>query len=191
MKKLSWRPRLSLLAGLIPIGAVMAVAASGIPKAQSPAVITSLGQSPDAYATDVLAKRAGLKLDYNNLLLAEDVSKYKTVLMAVGASLKGLGSAGINLDTELARGKEIVKQAKDNAVFLIIAHIGGEGRREQMSNELLDAVAAQADFLLVTEEGNQDGYFTQVAEKNSIPITIIENALKLEGVLKEIFSEQD
>jgi len=170
------------------VSLVLPASASDIPKAPLPAVITSLGQSPCGYTASVLAKRANLTLDYNNLLPASEVSKYKTLIMAVGASLKGFGSAGANLDTELKRGKQIIETAKENNVFLVILHIGGEGRREQMSNKLLDAVAHQGDFLLVLEDGNKDGYFTEVSEKNNIPLTILENPLEIQDSLKELFS---
>ena len=176
------------LSFVITLSLALPAVASDIPKAPLPAVITSLGQSPDAYATSVLAKRAKLTLDYDNFLPAKEVSKYKTLLLAVGASLKGFGSAGVNLDTEFKRGKEIVEAAKENSVFLVILHIGGEGRREQMSNKLLDAVAHQGDYLLVLEDGNKDGYFTEVSEKNNIPLTILENPFKIQDSLKELFS---
>ena len=164
--------------------------ASDIPKAQLPAAITSLGQSPDAFTVNVLAKRAKLTLDYNSLLPAKDVSHYKTLFITVGASLKGFGSAGVNLDTEIKRGEEIIKTAKENSVFLVIAHTGGEGRREQMSNKLLDKVADKADYLLVLEDGNKDGYFTKLSEKHNIPLTLINTTFKVQDVLKDMFSAQ-
>lgn len=189
-KTLRWNGRslVVCLSFIIAVSFVVPARASDIPKAPLPAVITSLGQSPDAYTASLLAKRAKLTIDYDNLMPAKEVSKYKTLIMAVGASLKGFGSAGINLDTELKRGKEIVKAAKENNVFLVILHIGGEGRREQMSNKLLDTVAHQGDFLLVLEDGNQDGYFTEVSKKNNIPLTILENPFKIQDSLKEMFS---
>ena len=193
MKTLQWRKSLGLvvfLSFVITLSFALPIGASDIPKAQLPAAITSLGQSPDAFTVNVLAKRAKLTLDYNRLLPAKDVSHYKTLLMAVGASLKGFGSAGINLDTEISRGKAIVKTAKENNVFLVIVHTGGEGRREQMSNKLLDKVADKADYLLVLEDGNKDGYFTKLSEKHNIPLTLIKTTFKVQDVLKEMFSGQ-
>ncbi|MBW2619215.1 MAG: hypothetical protein JRC92_10105 [Deltaproteobacteria bacterium] len=163
------------------------MSAQDVPQAQLPAIITSLGQSPDGFAASVLAKRAKLPIEFNKLLQPEDVVKYKTVIVAVGASLKGFGSAGINLDSELKRGAEIVKAAKENNVFLVILHSGGQGRREEMSNKLLDRVADQADFLVVVETGNQDGYFTNLSEEKNIPLKLVETVIAVQGVLKEMF----
>ena len=178
------------ISAMLVAGSVWTVGASDIPKAQLPAAITSLGQSPDAYTLNVLAKRAKLKIDYNSLLPVKDVPHYKTLFMTVGASLKGFGSAGVNLDTEIKRGQEIIKTANENDVFLVIAHTGGEGRREQMSDKLLDKVAGKADYLIVLEDGNKDGYFTDVASENKIPLKLIGNIFEVQTVLKEMFSAQ-
>ena len=167
---------------------VLSTGAATVPKANSPAVITSLGQSPDAYTVSVLAKRANLTMDYNSLLPAKEVSKYKTVIMCVGVSLKGFGSAGINLDTELKRGKELIKAAKDNKVFLVMVHAGGEGRREQMTDMLLDTLANNANLWVVLEAGNEDGYFTKLSNKSKIPVLIVKDFVEIQGVLKEMFS---
>ena len=193
MKMLKWHGSMGLalcFTFIITVFLAFPIGASDIPKAQLPAAITSLGQSPDAFTVNVLAKRAKLTIDYNSLLPAKDVSNYKTLFMTVGASLKGFGSAGVNLDTEIKRGEEIIKAARQNKVFLVIAHTGGEGRREQMSNKLLDKVADQGDYLIVLEGGNKDGYFTEVAKKSDIPLKIIKTLFEIQSVLEEMFLEE-
>ncbi len=168
--------------------AVAPAHAASVPKAQLPGVITSLGQSPDGYTLSTLAKRSKISLDYSSLLAPKDVAKYKTLLIAVGASLKGFGSAGVNLDSEMSRGKELVKVAKEKKIFTVVVHTGGEGRRESMSNMLLDAVAGQADYLIVLEAGNADGYFTKLSNEKKIPLTLVKTILEVQDVLKEMFS---
>ena len=171
---------------VILVSAAVGVAAD-IPKLNTPAVITSLGQSPDAYCVSVLAKRAKLSVGFEKLISAENLEGYKTLLMTVGASLKGFGSAGVNLDTEIARGKRIIKTAKDKHIFLVVVHSGGVGRRESMSDKLLNVVAKEADFLLIYKESNKDGYFTDVAKKYNIPIEIVNKVIDMQSVLKEMF----
>jgi len=183
------RTCLGLLAALVVATFVAATAhAAAVPKAQLPGVITSLGQSPDGYTLSTLAKRSKIALDYSSLLAPKDVVKYKTLLVSVGASLKGFGSAGVNLDTEISRGKELMKIAKEKKIFIVVVHTGGEGRRESMSNMLLDAVAGQADYLIVLEAGNGDGYFTKLSNEKKIPLTLVKNVLDVQSVLKEMFS---
>lgn len=186
----TWKRTLSaLFAVLVVMTFGVAVAhAAAVPKAQTPGVITSLGQSPDGYTLSTLAKRSKIPLDYSSLLAPKDVAKYKTLLISVGASLKGFGSAGVNLDTEISRGKELIKIAKEKKIFIVVVHTGGEGRRESMSNMLLDAVAGQADYLIVLEAGNGDGYFTKLSNEKKIPLTLVKNVLDVQNVLKEMFS---
>ncbi len=118
-----------MLPALLTVVALLAFAPNGntaaVPKAQLPGVITSLGQSPDGYTLSTLAKRSKIPLDYSSLLAPKDVTKYKTVLIAVGASLKGFGSAGVNLDSEMARGKELIKIAKEKKIYTVVVHTGG------------------------------------------------------------------
>ena len=183
------RTFLVLFMALVATTFVVATAyAAAVPKAQLPGVITSLGQSPDGYTLSTLAKRSKITLDYSSLLAPKDVAKYRTLLISVGASLKGFGSAGVNLDTEISRGKELIKTAKEKKIFIVVVHTGGEGRRESMSNMLLDAVAGQADYLIVLEAGNGDGYFTKLSNEKKIPLTLVKNVLDVQNVLKEMFS---
>ena len=99
---------LCLLFSLAPLGAV----AADIPKIASPVLFTSLGQSPDAKTFSILAGRAKLQGEYSTLATGKEVGASKTVFITVGTSLKGFGSAGVNLDSEIARGEELVKAAK-------------------------------------------------------------------------------
>ena len=192
MKKL--RPVVFAAALLCVLGLIRVskaeVYSADIPKLDTPAIITSLGQSPDAYCVSVLAKRAKLPLKYEKLLKAKDLGEYKTLFMVVGASLKGFGSAGVNLDTEIARGKEIIRNAKEKHIYVVIAHTGGVGRRESMSNKLLDMVGKEADFLLIYKEGNKDDYFTKLAKEKKIPMKTVDKVIDIQGVLVKMFGPE-
>ncbi|MBW2606295.1 MAG: hypothetical protein JRD05_01530 [Deltaproteobacteria bacterium] len=152
--------------------------------AKNTAVITSVGQSPEAFSLNILARRAKLAVDYDNRITAEKVKDYKTVVMVCGASLKGFGAAGVNLDTEIKRGHAIAKTAKGNGVFLVVAHTGGEGRREDMTNAILKVLAPMADYLLVMKSSNKDGYFTNIAKKKNIPLSVSEKMFDLPKILR-------
>lgn len=168
-------------------GAFSADAQTRVPKARTPVLITSVGQSPDAYLFKVLSDRIKLKYAYDPLAPPAKLEGMKTLILAIGASLKGFGAGGVSLDTELSRGKELMARAKALKVHLIIAHVGGEGRREPMSNKLLDALAGQADHLIVWKDGNRDGYFTKLAEQKKVPLTLIDQVPQIGDILKQIF----
>ncbi len=155
--------------------------AADFPKIQTPALFTSLGQSPDAKTLSVLAGRAKLAGEYKPLAGVEDVAAAKTVFVTVGTSLKGFGSAGVNLDTEKSRCQDLVKAAKEHGAYLVLVHIGGEGRRDAMTNQLLEELAPHADAFLVYEAGNADGFFNKAAGDK--PLILVPKAIEIAKVL--------
>ena len=157
---------------------------SDFPRLQPPVLLTSLGQAADVHTMSVLAKRAKVPVDYKTFATAEDAAKAKTILLTVGVSLKGFGSAGVNLDTETARANALFKAAKENGVPVILIHIGGQERRDSMSNLLLEVAAPKADAFIVYTRGNKDDYFTKAAGDK--PIIIIPKTMKMISVLKQL-----
>ena len=115
---------------------------------------------------------------------------YETIVIVIGASLKGMGASGLTISSEEARVKDIIKYCKEKKVFIIGVHTGGESRRgapKSDQEKMIDAVAPFADYLIVLAEGNKDGRFTTIAEDKSIPLTEIEYHLDLLDLLKQVF----
>lgn len=171
---------LCLLFALAPVGAV----AADMPKIASPVLFTSLGQSPDAKTFSILAGRAKLQGEYSTLATGKEVGASKTVFVTVGTSLKGFGSAGVNLDSEIARSEELVKAAKAAGAYLVLVHIGGEGRRDAMTNVLLEKLAPNVDAFIVYDNGNGDGFFTKAA--GSKPLVLVPKAVEVVKVLESL-----
>lgn len=171
---------------LLLVSSAFAIEVADLPKLEAPILVTSLGQAPDGNTLTVLAKRNGVPLDYETLAAPERIKDFKTVLISYGVSLKGFGAAGVNLDTELARAEEIKKVAKANGIKLIGVHIGGVGRRDQMSNKIIETYADMCDVLIVYKDGNQDGIFTDIATKNNIPFLQLEKLNMINDALKQM-----
>lgn len=175
----------SALLGLaLTVGMPLMAFGADIPKVQEPVLYTSLGQSPDAKTLSVLGARANLQGTFDPLATGKDVEASKTVFVTVGTSLKGFGKAGINLDTETARADEIIKAAKASGAYVILVHIGGEGRRDSMTNLLLDKLAPDADAFIVYDNGNGDGYFNKVA--GTKPLVLVPKTLEVVKALEEL-----
>jgi len=171
---------------LLCAGQVQAIEVAELPKLEQPVLVTSLGQAPDGNTITVLAKRSGATLPYETLAAPERVKDFKTVIISYGVSLKGFGAAGVNLDTELARAEEIKKIAKANGIKLIGIHIGGMGRRDQMSNKIIENYAGMCDALIVYKDGNQDGLFTKIAQGNNIPFLEMQKLNLISDALKQM-----
>lgn len=192
-----------------------------IPKAQLPILTTSAGQSPDVTTLNIILDEAGIGYDYCDVPTVDlveagvgladkesgpgfhvevhtDLEKYpkgtayKTVIFAIGASLKGMGASGLTVDTEANRLKTIIDHCKKKGIFIIAIHVGGPSKRGAQGSDnerMIDAVAPYADYLIVTKDGNQDGRFTAIANDRGISLTEVEYALDLVDIFKQVFQE--
>lgn len=174
------------------------VSAQAPPKASAPVLVTSCGQSPGPVRLTVFLKRLGIEYDYKADATARDIAsrKYKTVIVVTGASLKGMGAAGVSMKDELTRTDALIAEAKKGGVTLIGAHIEGMARRSQGASagdnsdeQSIDAVCPKAQILLIRKDGDEDGRFTTIAKKANVPMLAFEKNLEIEGVLKSLFAK--
>jgi hypothetical protein len=115
---------------------------------------------------------------------------YKTIMFAIGASLKGMGASGLTVDEEVNRLKNIIEYCKENDIFIIGIHVGGVSKRGAPGSDnerMISAVAPYADLLIVTKDSNKDGRFTEISNNNEILLKEIDYALNLVPLLKDIF----
>lgn len=160
----------------------------GLPKAKAPVFITSFGQSQDSNFVNLLSGRAKLERTHKVIGTAEDPAwnGANTLIAVIGGSSKGLGSAGLNVGSEVKRCDDLMKAARNQKKYIIGMHIGGVDRRGPTSEAFL-RYAGEVDYMIVKADGNQDGYFTKLCADKKVPLYIIENTKELEGILKEIF----
>jgi hypothetical protein len=166
-------------------GSGLAVAAGSF-SALPPVAITSCGQSPDAFTVSLLAKRVKLAHVFENLLKPEALTA-KTLVVVPGGSAKGLGEAGIDEKGELQRVDALLARARALKAAVVAVHVGGQSRRGPLSDKFIDPVVAKADYLIVTEDGDADGYFTRVAKARGIPLVRVKQASDVGRELKAIF----
>lgn len=135
---------------------------------EGPTLITSIGQSADGQLVKVLADRVGISYQYDSLAPASVVKDYKTVILVVGGSSKGLGAAGINQDQEEARARAIVGAAKEAGTKILVMHVGGEARRGDLTDKFVTITAPSAQYVIVVTDGNKDGFISGAA--GSVPL---------------------
>ena len=159
---------------------------------EQPVLITSIGQSAGAMMAMVLAQKAGLSsFVYKQRASLKDVEVAKTLIAVLGASGKGLGAAGVDIDSEIAWGKKLFAHAKELKIPIIAMQIEGEVRRGPMSDRIINALAPQSDYLIVKDSANKDGLFTKISTENKIPITFVKTALDVVPILQEIFPAKE
>jgi Domain of unknown function (DUF6305) len=209
-----------LAAALILFGiSLAATAQTAPPKAKLPVLTTSAGQSNDATTVNIVLDEAAIGYDYCDVPdldimkagvgmgdkesgpgfhveTTTDLAKFpkgtpfKTVIFAIGASLKGMGASGLTVDTEEARLKRVIGYCQQNKIFIIGIHVGGTALRGAPGSDnerMIDTVAPFADYLIVTKESNKDGRFTKIAQAKKVPLTEVNYALDLVGIMKQVF----
>ncbi|MFC1733580.1 DUF6305 family protein [candidate division KSB1 bacterium] len=172
-------------------------------KAELPAMVTSCGQSPGPLKVKVFMQRLEFDHEYNLMATANDLKEkmnsgtpFKTLIIVTGASLKGMGAAGVDIKDELVRTELLIAEAKKQGITIIGAHVEGMDRRAQgaapgdNSDELsIDAVCPESNLLLVRSDGDEDKRFTSIANEKNIPLFLFEKNNELPETLKTIFNK--
>jgi Domain of unknown function (DUF6305) len=181
-------------ATFVALGLVIAAASSSPvgaqekPKPSPPVLVTSIGQSLDAFQIQLTVRRAGIAYKYDARADVDALADVKTLFLGVGASLKGFGEAGITIKDELARAALLLDAAKSRGIFIVVLHVGGEERRDALSNQLIELTAPRAQRLIIREDSDADGTFARIAKDGNIPLVVIDNVINLRPKLQELFA---
>jgi hypothetical protein len=199
-KRHGWIYALTLIIAVSPTLGRKGSLAAQSPTFETPAFIASVGQSAGAQQARVLAMRAGLEFTFEARPAPEMLEGHKTLIVVLGASTKGLGAAGVDVDAEIAWATALFQKARELGMSIVAMHIEGGTRRGPSSDRINTTFAPMADYLIVkgsapdqawteAEEanGNADGLFTRISEEHGIPITYIDKTLEAVGALQELF----
>jgi hypothetical protein len=184
----------SLLFCAAAAGIVLAQAAA--PKASPPVLIASCGQSGAPDTLNVFFRKMAIPYDVVAMATPKDLAAkpYKTLIITMGASLKGMGAAGVSIDDELKRTGELIEAARRAKIKIIGAHIEGMERRAQgaeagdtTDEQSIDLVGPSSDILFVRKDGNSDNRFSIIAAAKKIPMIAFEKYLQIPAELDKLF----
>ena len=158
---------------------------------EEPVAVTSAVQSPGALQFTVVAKMIKLEYTFEKLLSVEtvDISQFKTLVLVVGASGKGLGAANIDIEAEIRRVKSLAEAAEESGVKVVICNLEGESRRGPSSDRIVTELAPFADAYFVKSDADLDGFFTSFSEEAGVPLATFEKTIDLKDVLAEYFGK--
>ncbi len=154
---------------------------------EQPALITSAGQNAEVQIAAVLAKRSGLDYSLSKLATPEDLEDMKTLVFVLGASLKGLGAAGLDMDKERARVMDLAAAAQKKRILMLCLHLGGESRRGEQTDDLISEILPLAKMVIVVKSGNGDGFFTRLCRQHNIPLLEVEKTAEAQTPLQQAF----
>ena len=154
---------------------------------EQPVLFTSAGQSADVQIGGVLAKRAGLTATLSKNATYQELGDKKTLVLVIGVSMKGLGAAGLDLDQEKIRVRGLIEEAQRKGIPLLCFHLGGEARRGELSDQMIEACLPNAQMAIVVKSGNKDGLFTQICTQKNIPLLEADRIADVQIALKDLF----
>ena len=155
-------------------------------KLQAPFAITSCGQSPGATMLNVVAGQAGLTSVNDNAMTVEGLpADTKTLIITTGTSGKGMGAAGTDVNMELDRCLALAEAAKKAGMLVCCAHVEGMSRRTDANDQAsIDGILAIADVVLVIDDSDSDGFFTNYCNTNNLPLLKVPVALNAADVME-------
>lgn len=157
--------------------------------AEGPILLTSDGQSADVNVVQTLLKKCEIESDLNATASADDLSGYKTLVLAIGGSSKGLGAAGIDENQELERVNSLIAKAKEEGITVIALHIGGSARRGTLSDKFVPDALKAADAAIIVSEGDSDGMMKGIVTDGNIPTAFVDNQVGAIEPLKTLFGK--
>ena len=196
MKRTCWFTFLAAAALFAAVPAHAAITGAPPVKGQVPLLITNAGQGPGAKMSRLLVQQAGVVTDfeYNAEPKVADLQKkaFKTMLVVLGSTAKGLGASGITIDQEIERLNAMVAEAKRQKIQIVALLLEGKTRRGKpggADERCIDAIAPHAQYLIVKKDGNEDGRFDVISRKTGAPLTIIDDALDFKEVVKRMYAK--
>ncbi|MGD8278067.1 MAG: DUF6305 family protein [Gemmatimonadota bacterium] len=192
----------------VPVGLVLFLAAASgslraqtLPTAGQPVILTSCGQSPGPTYVKLFLGRLGIEHELIDRATPEDLigrqrsgKPVKTLIIVTGASLKGMGAAGVSMREELMRTEALIAEARKQGMTIIGAHVEGMDRRAQgaapgdnSDEQSIDAVMPNADVMVVRADGNEDRRFTIISDAKKIPLVLFEKNMEMGDAFGKLF----
>ena len=155
-------------------------------KLVAPFAVTSCGQSPGATMLNVVATQAKLTSVCDNAMTAAGLpADTKTLIITTGTSGKGMGAAGTDVNMELERCVALAEAAKKAGMLVCAAHVEGMSRRTDANDQAsIDGILAIADVVLVIDDSDSDGFFTNYCNTNNLPLLKVPVALNAAEVME-------
>ncbi|MFC1659858.1 DUF6305 family protein [Gemmatimonadota bacterium] len=171
--------------------------------ADTPVLLTSCGQSPGPTFVKLFLGRLGLDHELLEQATAQDLvdhqdagTPFRSVIIVTGASLKGMGAAGVSMPDELARTAALIAEARRQGLTIIGAHVEGMDRRAQgaapgdnSDEQSIDAVMPNSDVMVIRLDGNEDRRFSVISEAEGIPLVLFEKNMEMGDAFGSVFNK--
>lgn len=161
----------------------------GLPKpiAKQPIVITSAGQSTDTYIIRDISNQLMLRSYFMPQAKETDLRDVSTVVFVVGYSSLGVKLQNITYEEEKLRIKKLLSKAEEDGLTVITVLVGGERAQDKKTEELIELIGSNADYLLAIKDSYHLKTLTKLAKEKDIPLTLVNEAAALSGPFASAF----
>lgn len=143
------------------------------PIAKEYALITSAGQGTDAYIVNDIANKMLIHNYFMPQAEAKNLEGINTIVFVVGYSALGGKLHDSSYEDEKQRIAGLIERCKKEELTVITVFIGGMQQRDSRSEELLSLISNKTDYLIGTKSANRDGFLSDLAKNNKIPLTLL------------------
>jgi hypothetical protein len=161
------------------------------PAFEQPILISSAGLSADVKLVGMLAKKQKLDATVVNAAQPSDLDGAKTLVIVPGFSSKGLGAAGVSQKDETDRVVALLAAAKEKKIPVVTVHIGGNARRGGQSDDFNKMAAEASSHMIVVEQGNEDEFFSKIAEAGEVPLELVPKIAQAAKPLGALFGDKE
>ncbi len=170
---------------------------------EGPFLLTSGGQGAGSKSLKLLltlTKKFTYGADAEFFLEDESPARYgyiesghfKTLVVVMSVTEKGLGASGITIEDEIGFLKNVVAKAKAQNMKIIAVSMEADARSKISTNgneRVIDTICPNADWIISVKANNEDGRFTKLGQQYGIPVTIVDKQNEFGKVLKQTFGK--
>lgn len=157
------------------------------PIARERALVTPVGQGQESLIVAEICDILNVSNDFMFWAEPSDLDGFNSLIVVLGFSKQGLFSMHRDAGEEILRIKQLTEEAKNKGLPIVLIHLGGIDRRGGQNDKAAKEIAENLDYIIVTESGERDGFFTGLVEKNQIPITIVPDVTSIKVPLNSVY----
>ncbi len=157
------------------------------PIAKEKVLVTPAGQGTEGLIISELSDVLNIRNHYMFWAEPQDLNGYNTLVLVLGFSKQGLYSIHKTPEDEIQRVKSLVTAAHKIGMPVVMLHIGGQDRRRQVDDRTAELIAPMLSYIIVTQDGERDRFFTRLAAKNKIPLTVVKDVKEIKVPFNSVF----
>lgn len=143
------------------------------PIAKEYVLVTSAGQGTNSYIINDIVNKLMIHNYFMPQAEQEDIENVNTVVFIVDYSDLGVKLHNTSYEDEKRRIMELVQKSEQEQLSVITLYLGGKKQHLEKAKELLKLISGHTDYLIGTKNADQDGFLSELAKTNKIPLTLV------------------